>query len=81
MRDRRSRFVVLDVTGVPSLDTHTARTLVEIVEAARLLGASVVLTGVSGELAAALVNLGVDPSQLHTRADLRAGVAWATHPR
>jgi CHASE3 domain sensor protein/anti-anti-sigma regulatory factor len=81
VRDRRARFVVLDVTGVPMLDTSTARTLVEIVEAARLLGASVVLTGVSGELAAALVNLGVDPSQLRTRADLRAGVAWATHPR
>jgi anti-anti-sigma regulatory factor/CHASE3 domain sensor protein len=81
IRSRRSRFVVIDVTGVPSLDTDTARIIVEIVEAARLLGASVVLTGVSGELAAALVNLGVDPSQLHTRADLRAGVAWATHPR
>ena len=52
VRDHRSRFVVLDVTGVPTLDTHTARVLVEIVEAARLLGASVVLTGVSGELAA-----------------------------
>jgi anti-anti-sigma factor len=81
IRDRRTRYAVLDVTGVPSLDTDTARTLVEIVEAARLLGASVALTGVSAELAQALVNLGVDPSQLTTRADLRAGVAWATHPR
>jgi anti-anti-sigma regulatory factor/CHASE3 domain sensor protein len=81
VRDHRSRFVVLDVTGVPTLDTHTARVLVEIVEAARLLGASVVLTGLSGELAAALVNLGVDPSQLMTRADLRAGVSWATNAR
>jgi anti-anti-sigma regulatory factor/CHASE3 domain sensor protein len=81
VRERRSRFVVLDVTGVPSLDTDTARLLVEIVAAARLLGASVALTGVSGALAAALVNLGIDPSQLTTRADLRAGVAWATHPR
>jgi anti-anti-sigma factor len=81
VQDRRARFVVLDVTGVPMLDTSTARTLVEIVEAARLLGASVMLTGVSGELAAALVNLGVDPSQLRTRADLHAGVAWATDSR
>jgi CHASE3 domain sensor protein/anti-anti-sigma regulatory factor len=81
VRENRSRYVVIDVTGVPSLDTDTARTLVEIVEAARLLGASVALTGVSGGLAAALVNLGIDPSQLTTRADLRAGVAWATHPR
>ncbi|HEX3277876.1 MAG TPA: CHASE3 domain-containing protein [Thermoleophilaceae bacterium] len=81
VRERRSRFVVLDVTGVPSLDTDTARLLVEIIEAARLLGASLALTGVSGELAAALVNLGIDPHQLTTRADLRAGVAWATHAR
>ena len=81
MREHRARYVVLDVTGVPALDTHTARILVEIVEAARLLGASVVLTGVSGELAHALVNLGVDPRQLMTRADLRAGVAWATSAR
>jgi hypothetical protein len=41
----------------------------------------VALTGVSGDLAAALVNLGIDPHQLTTRADLRAGVAWATHAR
>ena len=81
VRENRSRYVVLDVTGVPSLDTDTARILIEIVEAARLLGASVALTGVSGELAAALVNLGIDPHQLTTRADLRAGVAWATQPR
>jgi anti-anti-sigma regulatory factor/CHASE3 domain sensor protein len=81
VRTRRARFVVLDVTGVPMLETHTARTLVEIVEAARLLGASVVMTGVSSELAQALVNLGIDPHQITTRADLRAGVAWAARSR
>jgi anti-anti-sigma factor len=81
VRARRARSVVLDVTGVPAIDTEVARTLIEIVEAARLLGARVLLTGVSAEIAASLVTLGVEPSQLHTRADLRAGVAWATNPR
>jgi anti-anti-sigma regulatory factor/CHASE3 domain sensor protein len=81
VRERRARFVVLDVTGVPALDTEVARMLVETVESARLLGARVLLTGVSGEIAASLVHLGVESSQLQTRADLRAGVAWATGPR
>jgi len=78
VRDKRARVVVLDVTGVPEIDTPVANQLLQTVASVRLLGARVIMTGVSGELAAALVGLDVDFALLKSYADLQRGVESAT---
>jgi anti-anti-sigma regulatory factor/HAMP domain-containing protein len=69
--------VILDVTGVPLVDTQVARALLEAAHAARLLGARPVLVGLRPELAQTIVSLGLDLSSLVTRADLQIGVDYA----
>jgi len=77
IRDRRSRVVVLDITGVPAVDSAVANHLVQTVDACRLMGASVVLTGLSPEVAQTLVTLGIDLSTMITVGDLEGGLAAA----
>ena len=72
-------LVVLDVTGVPQIDTSVARHLMEAVSSARILGAQVIITGFSPEAAQTLAQLGVDFSALQTRGSLKAGIADAFH--
>jgi rsbT co-antagonist protein RsbR len=75
--DTRSSVALIDITGVPSIDTQTARHLVESVSAVRLLGADVILTGVRPAIAQTLVHLGVDLSGITTRSSLSAGLRVA----
>jgi anti-anti-sigma regulatory factor/HAMP domain-containing protein len=77
----RANVVILDVTGVPLVDTQIARALLEAARAARLLGARPVLVGLRPELAQTIVSLGLDLSGLVTRADLQSGVAHAIELR
>ncbi len=65
--DTRSTVALMDITGVPGVDTQTARHLIETVAAVRLLGAQVVLTGIRPTIAQTLVHLGVDLSGVTTR--------------
>jgi anti-anti-sigma factor len=74
---QRARTVILDVTGVPLVDTHVAQVLLRAAAAARLLGAEPVLVGLRPELAQTIVGLGVDLSGLTTQADLQSGVRYA----
>jgi anti-anti-sigma factor len=74
---QRARVVIIDVTGVPVVDTQVARVLLQIAESARLLGAQPVLVGMRPELAQTIVGLGLDLSGLITRADLQSGVNYA----
>ena len=60
IRTNRAKVVVIDVTGVAALDASVANHLVQTVDAARLLGATVIVTGLSPEIAQTLVNIGVD---------------------
>jgi len=72
-----SEIVILDITAVPVVDTAVAKHLLETVAAARLLGAEVLIVGLSTRTALTLVHLGVDLSSVITRTTLAKGLAWA----
>jgi rsbT co-antagonist protein RsbR len=72
-----SEIVLLDITGVPVVDTAVARHLLETVSAARLLGADVFIVGLSSRTAMTLVQLGIDLSHITTRPTLARGLALA----
>jgi rsbT co-antagonist protein RsbR len=77
IRDTRAKVVVMDVTGVSTIDTKVANHLIQTVTAARLMGASVIVTGLSSEVAQALVGLGLDLGKLNTVGDLQGGIEEA----
>jgi rsbT co-antagonist protein RsbR len=72
-----SEIVILDVTGVPLIDTAVAKHLLETVSAARLLGAEVFLVGLSTRTAMTLVHLGLDLSGVTTRINMAKGLELA----
>jgi anti-anti-sigma regulatory factor len=74
IRDRRARGIVLDVTGIPVLDSTVANHLVQAVDAARLMGAVVAITGISPETAQTLVGLGARLPEAATHVDLQEGI-------
>jgi rsbT co-antagonist protein RsbR len=75
--DTRSSVALVDITGVPAIDTQTARHLVESISAVRLIGADVILTGVRPAIAQTLVHLGIDLGGVITRSSLAAGLRSA----
>jgi rsbT co-antagonist protein RsbR len=75
--ETNSPVAVLDITGVPTIDTQTAQHLIETISAVRLLGADVILTGVRPTIAQTLVHLGIDLSHVMTRSSLVAGLRMA----
>lgn len=77
IKQQHARIVILDVTGLPFIDTQVARGLLAAAEAARLLGAQIVLVGIRPELAQTIVGLGLDLTHLVTRADLQSGIRYA----
>ena len=77
IRANRAKVVVIDITGVPVVDTTVANHLVQTVEASRLMGATVIITGLSAEIARTLVRLGVDLSKMDTMGDLQEGIKEA----
>jgi rsbT co-antagonist protein RsbR len=77
IRDNRATVVVIDITGVATVDETVANHLVQTVEASRLMGASTILTGLSSEIAQTLVDLGVDLSMMKTVGDLQGGLEEA----
>jgi rsbT co-antagonist protein RsbR len=77
IRARRAKIVVLDLTGVPAVDSAVANHLMQTVQAARLLGARGIVTGLSAENAQTLVRLGVNLGGLTTLGDLEDGIKLA----
>jgi rsbT co-antagonist protein RsbR len=73
----RARVVVIDITGVAAIDVVVANHLVQTVEAARLMGASTIITGLSSKIAQTLVDLGVDLAMMRTVGDLQGGLEEA----
>jgi anti-anti-sigma factor len=74
IRARRARAVVMDVTGVPIVDSKVAKHLAQTCESARLMGALVIVTGISQEIAQTLVTIGADLSNVRTLGDLQSGI-------
>jgi len=77
IRDNRATVVVIDITGVATIDRTVANHLVQTVEASRLMGASTILTGLSPDIAQTLVDLGVDLGMMKTVGDLQGGLEEA----
>jgi rsbT co-antagonist protein RsbR len=77
IRSSRAKVVVIDITGVADIDLTVANHIVQAVEAARLMGASAIITGMSSKIAQTLVDLGVDLSTMHTVGDLQGGLEEA----
>jgi rsbT co-antagonist protein RsbR len=72
-----SEIVILDITGVPVVDTAVAKHLLETVSAARLLGAEVLIVGLTSRIAMTLVHLGVNLEGVTTRTTLAKGLELA----
>jgi anti-anti-sigma regulatory factor len=72
-----AEFVILDVTGVPIMDTGVVNHLNKTIQAARLKGAQTIVTGISDAVAEAVVDLGVDWGAVETLSDLRTGLVVA----
>src|SRR5437016_10448177 len=77
IRANRAKVVVIDITGVPTVDSTVANHLVQTVDASRLMGATVIVTGLSSEIAQTLVTIGVDLTKMRTVGDLQGGIEEA----
>jgi len=77
IRAQRAKAVVIDLTGVPKIDPETADGLLRTVEAVRLLGAFVILAGISLGIADTLVGIGAELLTIKTTADLQSGLEEA----
>jgi rsbT co-antagonist protein RsbR len=77
IRANRARIVVMDITGVAAVDSKVANHFIQTVAAARLMGANVIVTGLSAEVAQSLVSLGVDLTSIRTMTDLQGGLEEA----
>lgn len=73
----RSEIVILDITAVPVVDTAVAKHLLETVASAKLLGAEVLIVGLSSRTAMTLVHLGLDLGGVITRTTLAKGLELA----
>lgn len=73
----RSQVVLIDITGVPVVDTMVAHHIIQAAEAVRLVGAKCILVGIRPEIAQTIVNLGIDLSNFPTKSSLRKGIESA----
>ncbi|MEU5890681.1 STAS domain-containing protein [Streptomyces sp. NPDC047461] len=77
--DQHARFAILDITGVPTVDSLVAQHLMKTVAAARLMGAECVVSGIRPAIAQTIVHLGLDLGTVVTRASLADALAYALH--
>ncbi|MCD6207643.1 MAG: PAS domain S-box protein [Methanosarcinales archaeon] len=75
--ETQSAVVILDITGVRSVDTHVTSNLLNIVSASRLLGAECVLTGINPDVAQTMIHLGTELGDITTMADMQEGLKYA----
>jgi rsbT co-antagonist protein RsbR len=72
-----ARHLLLDVTGVPIIDSEVAQGFSQMVQAAQLLGTQVIVTGIRPEVAQTLVGLGMNVQSMITLSTLQSGIAFA----
>ncbi|CAM3921629.1 RsbT co-antagonist protein RsbRA [Alkalicoccus chagannorensis] len=75
--EHRSQVVLIDITGVPVVDTMVAHHIIQASEAVRLVGATCILVGIRPEIAQTIVNLGIDLGRFPTKSTLKKGVETA----
>lgn len=73
----RSEVVLIDITGVPVVDTMVAHHIIQAADAVRLVGAKCMLVGIRPEIAQTIVNLGIDLNQITTKNTLKKGMESA----
>lgn len=71
--EHRAEVVLMDITGVPIVDTMVAHHIIQAAEAVRLIGSTCILVGIRPEIAQTIVNLGIDLSEFPTKSSLRKG--------
>ncbi|MDK2986406.1 MAG: rsbT co-antagonist protein RsbR [Clostridia bacterium] len=74
--DTNAKMVILDVTGVPMIDTFVGGYLIEVYKALKLLGSEVVLTGIKPEIAHTLVKLGVNFDLITVKRNLESALKY-----
>src|SRR5262249_3687502 len=75
--DQQAKVMILDIAGVPVVDTKVADHLLKTTAAVQLLGAQTILTGISASVARTVVQLGVEITRMHTRSNLAEGIELA----
>jgi rsbT co-antagonist protein RsbR len=75
--EQQARVMILDIAGVPVVDTKVADHILKTTAAVQLLGAQTILTGISASVARTVVQLGVEITRMHTRAKLSEGIELA----
>jgi len=75
--EHRSQVVLIDITGVPVVDTMVAHHIIQASEAVRLIGAKCILVGIRPEIAQTIVNLGIDLGKFPTKSTLKKGIESA----
>lgn len=75
--NHNSEVVLIDITGVPVVDTMVAHHIIQAAEAVRLIGAKCILVGIRPEIAQTIVNLGIDLSDFTTKSSLKKGFTQA----
>jgi anti-anti-sigma factor len=81
IQEHQAESAILDITGVPTVDTHAANAIVSASSAARLLGTNIVLSGIAPAVARTLVELGVDLGSITTKSTLATAIAHVTKRR
>lgn len=75
--EAQAKCIIIDIAGVPVVDTRVADHLLKTTAAVRLLGAQTILTGITAQVARTMVQLGVDVSSMHTVSRLSDGIELA----
>ena len=75
--DSGSTIAIIDITGVPTVDTMVAQHLIKTVSAARLMGAECIISGIRPQIAQTIVHLGIDLADVSTKASLADALALA----
>ena len=75
--DYQAKVIILDIQGVPAIDSAVANHLIKVTKATRLMGCTCIVTGISPEISQALVNLGIELTDILTQSSLKDGVETA----